>query len=176
MDVISRGLYGGIAVGRKGRKSYLLAFLLGMAPDIIAFGPYFLLVLFHILPRQNYSVEPPAHASMPAFVHIAYNFTHSLVIFALLFFVVWLIAQRPVWEMLAWGLHILVDIPTHDYSFFPTPFLWPVSHFEVNGHPWGTAIIFVPNVIIIVGLYAWWYFSNRYKHKKANPVRSDNQE
>ena len=166
MDVISHGLYGGVAVGRKSKKSYIVAFLLGMAPDLLAFGPYFLLVLFGILPRQNFSVEPPAHASMPNFVHLSYNITHSLVIFVLLFFVLWLITRRPIWELLSWGLHIIVDIPTHSYSFFPTPFLWPVSSFEINGHAWGTLEVFIPNVIFIVFLYAWWYFSGRRLKKR----------
>ena len=157
MDIISHGLYGGIAVGRKSKKSYWLAFILGIAPDLLAFGPYFLLVLFGILPRQNFSVEPPAQALMPDFVQTSYAITHSLVIFLIVFALVWLILRRPMWELGAWGLHILVDIPTHSYTFFPTPFLWPISNFEVDGHAWGTPEIFIPNVALLIVLYLSWY-------------------
>lgn len=61
-------------------------------------------------------------------------------------------------EMLAWPLHILVDIPTHSERFFPTPFLWPLSDFHVDGHPWSDPRIFIPNVILIAGLYTWYYW------------------
>lgn len=168
MDVLSHGLYGGIIAGRKSKKSFIAAFLLGLAPDILSFAPYFFLVLFGVLPRQSFSVEPPAQALMPTFVQTSYDITHSLVVFLLVFGVAWVIARRPVWELGAWGLHILVDIPTHSYDFFPTPFLWPLSSFEVNGHPWGTPEIFIPNVILLVILYVSWYISHR---RKESPIR-----
>jgi hypothetical protein len=45
------------------------------------------------------------------------------------------------WILAAWGLHILIDIPTHSLALFPTPFLWPVSDFKVNGIGWDNPII-----------------------------------
>jgi membrane-bound metal-dependent hydrolase YbcI (DUF457 family) len=69
--------------------------------------------------------------------------------------------------MLAWPLHILVDIPTHSSQFFPTPFLWPVSDFYINGVSWGQPIIFIPNAILIVCLYVYYFFFS----KKAREAR-----
>jgi hypothetical protein len=38
MDIVSHGLWGSIAFGRKSRSSFWLAFMIGMAPDIFSFG------------------------------------------------------------------------------------------------------------------------------------------
>ena len=40
---------------------------------------------------------------------------------------VWAILRRPVLEMLAWALHILIDIPTHQ-GIFAVRFLWQLSN------------------------------------------------
>lgn len=66
--------------------------------------------------------------------------------------------------MLAWPLHILIDIPTHTAEFFPTPFLWPVSNFHVDGISWGNPFIFYPDLILLVLSYLIWYFY-RIKYK-----------
>jgi membrane-bound metal-dependent hydrolase YbcI (DUF457 family) len=98
---------------------------------------------------------------IPQYVDILYNFTHSLVIFALVFLLVWFFLKKPYWLLCAWALHILIDIPSHSLAFFPTPFLWPVSNFKIDGIGWGDPIIFFPNVALLVVLYAiFWY------HKK----------
>jgi hypothetical protein len=159
MDIVSHGLWGALAFGRESRRSFWLAFLLGMGPDLSAFGPFFLLVFLGIKQRPRFT-EPPDPAIFPPFVHETYNVSHSLIVFALLFALLWIIFRRPIWEFSAWGLHILFDIPTHSYRFFPTPFLWPVSNFYIDGHPWSRPEIFIPNVILLVVLYAW-YFGKR---------------
>ncbi len=38
MDIVSHGLWGSIAFGRKSRSSFWLAFVIGMAPDLFSFG------------------------------------------------------------------------------------------------------------------------------------------
>ena len=165
MDIISHGLYGGALFGQKNKKSFWLSFILGMAPDLIAFAPYFFLVVVGVLPRLQYATEPP-YTPMPEFVHTLYNISHSLVIFVLLFLILWAIFRRPIWELLAWGLHILVDIPTHSYEFFPTPFLWPFSSVAVDGHPWGTPEVFIPNIIALILVFAW-YFWRKQKNRSG---------
>ncbi len=129
-----------------------------MAPDLFSFGIYFVLTLIGVVEHPNWtSGQHPDPSAMPSFVNAAYNGTHSLVVFAIVFGLVWLTRKKPLYEMLGWPLHILVDIPTHSEKFFPTPFLWPVSDFHVNGHNWGDPIIFVPNLILLAGLYVWFY-------------------
>jgi len=38
MDVISHGLWGGIALGRKKRSDFLLAFIISFSPDLFSEG------------------------------------------------------------------------------------------------------------------------------------------
>jgi hypothetical protein len=157
MDIVSHGLWGGIAFGRRNKKSFWLSLLFGMGPDLLAFGPFVILVLLGVAKRPNFSREPPDPNSIPHYVYQLYNFSHSLIVFAILFAILWLILRRPIWVFCAWGLHIIFDIPTHSYRFFPTPFLWPVSGFEINGHSWATPEILIPNVLLLMILYVWFF-------------------
>src|SRR5262245_17903716 len=115
MDVLAHGLWGGAVFGRRTRWQWRAAFLLGAAPDLIAFGPFFLSVRGNL----DWRVFPP-------YVHETYNVTHSLVIWALLAGTIWYFRKAFPWLLGAWGLHILFDIPFHEISFFPTPYLWPL--------------------------------------------------
>jgi hypothetical protein len=51
---------------------------------------------------------------------------------------------------------VLVDIPTHSFAFFPTPFLWPLSTWKFDGWQWMTPTILVPNYVLLALLYAWF--------------------
>ena len=82
--------------------------------------------------------------------------THSFVVFLAVFALLWLVTKRPVWELGAWGLHVLVDIPTHSFAFFPTPFLWPLSDWKVDGWQWNQSTILIPNFTLLVLLYGWF--------------------
>jgi hypothetical protein len=158
MDILSHGLYGGVAFGRKSRLSYWLAFFFGIAPDLFSFGLFTVLTFLGLAEHPDWSSgQHPDPSHIPAYVHSLYNGTHSLVIFMLVFGLVWFFRKKPLYEMLGWPLHILVDIPTHSEKFFPTPFLWPLSDFRINGHAWSDPWIFIPNVIFIMGLYLWFY-------------------
>lgn len=94
-----------------------------------------------------------------------YRPTHSLIIFAAAFLLISLIRKKPMWEMAAWGLHIIYDIPFHEYRFFPTPFLWPFSSFTIDGWSWGNPWIFFPNIILLAILYLC-FFIVRKNHAK----------
>ncbi len=76
-----------------------------------------------------------------------------LIIFVAVFAIVWFLLRRPVWELGGWFLHILIDIPTHSYKFFPTPFLWPVSDLKIDGISWGTQWFMILNYGSLLILY-----------------------
>ena len=176
MDIISHGLWGGIAFGRTSKKSFWLSFLFGMGPDLLAFTPFAILILLGMAKLPDFTREPPDPNSIPNYVYQLYNFSHSLIVFAALFAILWLIFRRPMWVFCAWGLHILVDIPTHSYKFFPTPFLWPVSGFEINGHSWATPEIFIPDLVLLTILYAWFFLIGKKRERfldLAQPTRTD---
>ena len=175
MDFISHGLWGGIALGRSSRKSFWLAFLFGIAPDLLSFGFAFLgAFVGHGLEFWRGIGHPPDPAKIPACVYQLYNVTHSLVVFGLAFAAVWVVRGRPLWEMGAWGLHVVVDIFTHTTAFFPTPFLWPLLSVQFNGWAWSGPVIFVPNVVLLVVLYAVFLWKHRgwpkglNEHEKRN--------
>ncbi|MCX6779285.1 MAG: metal-dependent hydrolase, partial [Candidatus Magasanikbacteria bacterium] len=157
MDIISHGLWGGIAFGRKKRSNFWWAFGFGVMPDLFSFGLLTIFTALGLVSGPDWSNGVPSADSVPFFVHRLYDITHSLIIFVVVFVVVWLIRKKPFLPLWAWGLHILMDIPTHSTNFFPTPFLWPFSEFRVNGISWGNPYIFFPNVIILVLVYILFF-------------------
>ncbi len=163
MDIVSHGLWGGIAFGRRSRRAFWTAFAFGVAPDLLAFGPHFAGSIWDSLSGGNYQPTDPQHgyASIPPYVFLVYHFTHSLVVFLAAFLLVWALRRRPLWPMLAWGLHVLMDIPTHSLRFFPTPFLWPLSDVAFNGISWARPIILVPDILLLVLIYGWYFLIRR---------------
>lgn len=156
MDFVSHGLWGSIAFGRKSRWSFGLAFVIGMAPDLLSFGVLYVAALLGLSPPPDFSRGTPPESTIPQYVHHLYNYTHSFVVFLTVFFLVWFFLKRPVWELGAWGLHVLTDVPLHSYAFFPTPALWPLSNGKFDGWEWMTPGILIPNFVALSLLYAWY--------------------
>lgn len=162
MDTLSHGLYGGIAVGRRSKKDYAIAFLFGVLPDLLSFGPLFVLSFLGLHEFHRTPEGIPDAASIPHFVYAAYDVTHSLVVYAVVVGLLYVVSKKKhlAFLTLGWPLHILVDIPTHSHQFFPTPFLWPFSSYSFNGISWSAPIIFIPNVILLMALYSYWFIKS----------------
>lgn len=161
MDVISHGLWGGIAFGRKGKRAFIWAFSFGVMPDILSFGTFSFMRILGLASGPDWSKGLPEMSSIPGYVHAMYNVTHSLFVFALAFVIVLLVTKKVFWPMFAWLLHILMDIPTHSKRFFATPFLWPFSDYRFNGIGWGHSYIFYPDIALLAILYALFFYSKR---------------
>lgn len=159
MDIISHALWGGVVAGRKSKKYFWWAFGLGLFPDFASFGILMIVRILGIASGPDWSNGHPDVSQIPHFVNILYNISHSFITFGLIFLLVWWLLKKPFRPLLAWGFHIFLDIPSHSFHFFPTPFLWPISNFEINGINWGEPIIFIPNVIFLVVLYLVWGMS-----------------
>jgi len=154
MDVIAHGLWGGAAFFAQGSKQFLAGVGIGMAPDLLSFGVFHLMHPGWLTLRLAGKVSgPPALASLPPYVFHAYNFTHSLIVWAGACFLLWQLTKKPPWLLAAWLLHILCDIPTHSTSYFPTPFLWPLPTPYVNGVPWSTPWCMAANYAIMFIVY-----------------------
>ena len=132
MDIFSHGLWS-FAVFHK-KKYALKATLFGILPDISSFGILFIINLIN----GNLRKGPPSLSSLPDWLFAAYNMTHSFVVFLVIFLSIYLIAKKWYWPLTAWAIHILIDIPTHSFRFFPTPFLWPLSDYKFDGISWAT--------------------------------------
>ena len=159
MDVVAHGLWGGALFCRRGRRKFLAAVLLGMAPDLLSFGAFHVMQPGWIIGRLAGEISgPPALSILPAYVFYAYNFTHSLIVWSAVFFLLWRLRTRPPWLLGAWALHILCDIPTHATSYFPTPFLWPLATPFVDGFPWATPWFVAMNYLCLVAVYGGLLF------------------
>lgn len=167
MDVISHGLWGGVALGRKSKVRYARAFFFGAAPDVFSFGVLFVQQVLGFFPRLGFSGGPPDPALVPAAIHALYGVTHSLVVFAAVFLLVWLIRGRPLLELGAWGFHVVLDIFSHEVAFFPTPFLWPLSDYRVDGVSWGDPWVWYPNLALLGLVYLAWFLLARRRRRSG---------
>lgn len=91
-----------------------------------------------------------------------YHWSHSIPVFLIVFGLIWLFLRRPVWELLGWLFHILIDMPTHSAAFYPTPFIWPFSDFRVSGVSWGETWFMIANysALLVVFIFLFWRNKN----------------
>ena len=149
MDIFAHTLWttvlareGNIEAKKKNKKFKINLFwagFFGIFPDLFAFTIPFIFSFCKVISRQQaFGLMDERHKVADGFnlAHTLYQYSHSLIIWLLVFFIVWLIFKRPIWELLGWALHILIDIPSHSAIFYPTPFLFPVSTYVF---PYGVA-------------------------------------
>jgi hypothetical protein len=137
-------------------------------PDVLAFGPAIVVGLALLLVRGRDAISPGA-----PHVHLGlslYPAAHSLILFAVAFAGATIIARRPVWELLGWLLHILIDIPTHSFSYYPTRFLWPISDFCVDGVAWWTPWFLAATYATLAAVYAAMW-KKRWLSRAPRPAR-----
>ena len=158
MDFVSHALWGGVSFGRTNKKFFLPAAGISILPDILTEGLFFVLYLLNIGGMPGWESGHPNISDYPMFARNLYHITHSLVIFAFVFALLWVAAKRPVWIVAGWGLHILIDIPTHSLALFPTPFLWPISDFSVDGIGWDNPTILAIDIILLIAAYSLWLY------------------
>jgi len=119
MDVIAHGLWGGALFYKQGRKKFAAAALIGMAPDLLSFGVFHVMQPGWLTLRLAGKISgPPALSQLPHYLFHAYNVTHSLVVWAVGFFLLWWLTKKVPWLTAAWLLHIRCDIPTHRRATF----------------------------------------------------------
>jgi hypothetical protein len=173
MDIVAHGLWaaaGGVAAKRKGWNIRIgwLSFW-AMFPDAFAFGPPIAVGLWMLVIGKlsaGGSHAPHVHLGAPL-----YPLAHSLVTFSAVFAVSWLAMRRPPLAMLGWLSHILIDIPTHSFSYYATEFLWPVSQLRVDGIPWWTPWFRIATYVSLAVVYAVMWRAGWLKRTKtpANP-------
>ena len=156
MDFVSHALWGGIAFGRRSRKAFIVAAGISLLPDLLTEGLFAVLYLMRIGNMPSWDMGHPDIVAYPMWAQYLYNVTHSFVFFTLAFLLIWILARKPVWVVGTWGLHILIDIPTHSMELFPTPFLWPLSNFKIDGVQWGNPIVLVVDMLLLITVYSLW--------------------
>ena len=187
MDIFSHGLWAGAAAKAVNKSSGIVGkikrplkvwhmVLWGVFPDLFAFTLPFIWMFWSVafgglnfsdFPRSE-TVEPAVRDTLPVFQIASglYNIGHSLIVFIVIFGLAAILLRsklrRIPWEMSGWLLHILIDIPTHSYRFYPTPFLWPISEWKFNGFSWGVPWFIILNYSAII--LAYWFL----RRKKSN--------
>lgn len=181
MDVVAHTLWTNVVFYAKyaqdRRRRYLAAFF-GVLPDIVAFAPAFVVMLwqrvFDSVTVSNYLAAYINPSGLHAFAVEAYNYTHSLVISLGVFILVSVIlsarAKKPVayWSVLGWSLHIVIDIFTHQLEFFPTPFLFPFfDYHNPYGISWAHPTFMAINyACLIIAYLIIWRYQKRHRQQE----------
>ena len=153
MDTVSHALWGKALFGY--RKYKWSSFIFGALPDLLSFGLYFLFNL--ITSPSNIKFGKPALETIPYWVFDLYDFSHSLIIAFIFILITSLFDKELCFPMLAWPLHILIDLFTHSVQYFPTPFFWPISDYRFDGIPWSNPYILILNFAFIFLLFIYRY-------------------
>lgn len=160
MDVLAHGLwtnvmYKLIPATKSSKKITYWGVAFGILPDLMSFTPVFVYAIYAaIFLKQPFLAGPPGESS-PFFQYAteSYNYTHSIVIWAAVVGLIWIIIRRFPWVLLGWVLHIVIDIFSHTEEFFATPFLFPLSGFKISAVSWAHPVFMLINYGLLVVLY-----------------------
>lgn len=152
MDILAHGLWTAVIYNRTKFKPRLWAVLFGIAPDLLSFGWIFVYSIFF----RGFYFGPPDFNSIPSALFVTYNIWHSLLVWLFIFGIVWLIRKRPWWPLAGALLHIAIDVPLHEADFFPTPWLWPVSNYTIDGISWAHPVFMLINYSLLAIIYIAW--------------------
>lgn len=174
MDFLAHGLWAGIIgqvannkkITKKPLKIKWFVFW-SIIPDFFAFSTLFIWLFGNLLlsgfdlaklPHPS-GMEPAVQNNLLIFrlTNFLYNSSHSLIIFLMVAGLVAFFRKRILWEATGWLVHILIDIPSHSYKFYPTPFLWPLSEWKLYGFSWANPWFMIVNYSLIVIIYFLLY-------------------
>lgn len=172
MDILAHSLWTNLAYYKKyrfNRKQRLWAVFFGIAPDLVSFTPATLFAFSHF-GNRDYLMQLANSSYWPfAWAQYSYNYTHSLVFFAVVTAIVLAIRKGKIyWPLLGWALHIGIDIFSHK-GFYETPFLYPVSNYKFShGWSWGDpAFMFINyGLLIIIYLSLLFFLKNKQRDAK----------
>lgn len=161
MDVFAHILWtsaaaraGNVALEKKHKRRMSIAWTAfwGVFPDLFAFGITFVAMIPAIL-RGGFVFEHHRISGLPAEL---YNYSHSLVLWAVVFLITWAIMKRIPFPLFGWALHILIDIPSHGNGFFLTPFLFPLSDYRfTHGIPWSNMWYMIINYTALLSVFSY---------------------
>jgi hypothetical protein len=147
MDVLAHFLWSVALFWNQRHRLY--AGLFGVLPDLLTFTPFLLGELGHLRGHGA-----PAISTIPSYVFMMYNVTHSIIVWVVLFSTVWIIMRKPPVILGAWGVHILCDLFTHEPGYFLTPIFWPISSWHyTNGVRWSTPTFMIINYSALAIVY-----------------------
>ena len=154
MDLISHALINNLIFKDIPFKTRWWAIVFGVLPDLVSFSATYKLEFF----KKVLFFKKIPHDFIPPLVFKIYQVTHSLVIWAVVFGIFWLLGWRTLAVMFSgWAIHIVIDIFTHSAKSFPTKIFWPFSHWYYSGFTWSSMRFLMIEYMIIAVLYALFY-------------------
>ena len=156
MEIVAHGLWAGAAAIYAKRRlplSVPQTIWWAVFPDVLAFAPSFAAGLWI---RLSGASDFGAHGLHVPHVHLGlplYPAGHSLIVLLLMFVVASTLLRCPAWGLCGWAFHILIDIPTHSFSYYATRFLWPLSDFTLDGIPWWTTWVWICTYLAVLAVY-----------------------
>ena len=129
-----------------------------------AFFSFGILIIIRIF-SGNFQLGggPPTMESIPWWVFINYDISHSFVSAFLCIWIVNRYRKDIAFAMWAWPFHILLDFPFHSKAFFPTKLLYPFTDFSFDGIPWSRPEIWFPNLAGILILFIYRRYDQYFK-------------
>lgn len=181
MDIFAHTAWTNVVFYKKyklDRINRFVAVLFGILPDLMSFAPVF---IYGFFARKGFMELVGSNAWPVRFASESYNFTHSVVIFAVVFLIFCLyrflkrgqFGERVYktviyYPLFGWLLHILIDIPTHK-DFYETPFLFPLSGYRFShGISWAHPMFMILNYSALTLVYLLWFLFLRKRQKKLN--------
>lgn len=137
----------------------------GVFPDLFAFLIPFIISFGSLIINGGEFFDARHHSAFGISPYL-YNYSHSLVIWAVVFIIAWIYYKRPRFELLGWALHILIDIPSHSIGFYATPFLFPISEYRFPyGISWGNMWYMIVNYSLLLFVFLKFYLFKKVENK-----------
>lgn len=159
MDVLAHSLwtnvmYKFIPATQSDKRTTWWGIFFDVWPDLFAFGPGFIYVFYHWIFQSGYSLsQSDSMIPLNDLSLKLYNYSHSLIIWGVIVAAIWIYRRRFPWVLLGWALHIGIDLLSHTKEFYPTPWLFPLSDFHINGVSWGTPVFMIINYASLLLVY-----------------------
>ena len=154
MDYLAHGLWSYIFFHKTRKPLYAVFF--GLLPDNLSWALY----LFYRIIMGQFGSGPPVVENIPTWFFTLYGISHSLIVFAFVCLMIYIISKKIPVYIYAWPIAILMDTLTHTREYLPTPFLWPISGWHFPGISWGSGWFMILNYALIACSLAYIYIKN----------------
>ncbi len=141
-------------------------------PDLFAFGiPTIIAVVASIFSSKfslntffiHHTTPNLFSLDLPAYL---YQYSHSLIIWIIVFGILWIIRKKPYLALFGWLLHICIDIFSHAPDFYPTPIFFPISNIHfMHGIRWNNPYFMIINYSLIAIVGAYFYIIKRKEYE-----------
>ncbi|HRV96495.1 MAG TPA: hypothetical protein P5526_30350 [Anaerolineae bacterium] len=117
--------------------------VIGAEPTVVVAGlaadtPFYLTYPAWVIKQGQFATAFQSNEwpEAPRWMKTLHHICHSLPVLLTVTILIKFITGKWPLAALAWGVHILIDIPTHSRKNWAPQFLWPLSSITVDGLSW----------------------------------------